>query len=104
MEHVSFILKIDPNQVEEYKHRHQKVDLELETKFSEVGIHRYHIFFHDDGTLFAYMEVENFEKAMAALAENPANKRWQLFMADLLQVWEDGNTVKIIKEVYRFSG
>lgn len=70
MEHVSFVLKIDPDQYEEYKKRHENVDPELEAQFGRVGIHRYHIFFHE-GTLFAYMEVENFAEAMKQPGRSP---------------------------------
>ena len=103
MEYVSFVLKIDPANAAEYRKRHGRVDPELEAQFRVNGIRRYHIFYHDDGTLFAFMEVENFEKAMQALAEHPANARWQKFMSDLLLDWENGGKVKVIPEVYRFT-
>ncbi len=102
MEHVSFVLKIEPDRVEEYKARHEKVDPELEAEFKNVGIQRYHIFFHE-GTLFAYMEVENFEEAMKKLDAHPANTKWQKFMADMLLDWENGEKVMSIPEMYRFE-
>lgn len=102
MEHVSFVLHIDPGKYEEYKRRHENVDAELERKFKEVGIKRYHIFFHE-GTLFAYMEVEDFALAMGELDKSEANAKWQRFMADMLLDWEDGGKVKMIPEVYRFT-
>jgi L-rhamnose mutarotase len=101
MQHVSFVLKIDPKDMDAYKKRHEKVDPELERKFSDVGIHRYHIFFHE-GTLFAYMEVENFDAAMRQLADDPSNLKWQHYMSDMLQAWEDGSMVRTIPEMYRF--
>ncbi|CAM3602848.1 L-rhamnose mutarotase [Marinicrinis lubricantis] len=101
MEHVAFVLSIDPAQKEEYWRRHQQVDPELEQLFAEVGIHRYHIFFHE-GTLFAYMEVDNFEEAMSRIASHPADQRWQEYMADMLKLWENGSTSKVIPEMYRF--
>lgn len=102
MEHVSFILKIDPDRVEEYKIRHEKVDPELEAEFTKVGIQRYHIFYHE-GTLFAYMKVHNFDEAMKRLSNHPANIKWQEFMSDMLQTWENGEIVKTIPEMYRFE-
>lgn len=102
MEHVAFVLRIDPSRMEEYKKRHEHVDPELEAEFRNIGIHRYHIFFHE-GTLFAYMEVEDYEKAMNHLADHPADRRWQEKMADLLLPWEDGKTQKVIPEMYRFT-
>jgi L-rhamnose mutarotase len=102
MEHISFVLQIDPANEAEYRRRHEQVDPELEAQFAVVGIKRYHIFFHE-GMLFAYMEVEDFDKAMTALSQNPANLRWQDFMSDLLKSWETGDKVKVIPEVYRYE-
>ena len=102
MEYVSFALRIKPEDREAYRERHRRVDPELENKFSVVGIRRYHIFEHE-GTLFAYMEVEDFDRAMSQLATDPANLRWQQYMSDMLIAWEDGSTVKPIEEMYRFQ-
>ncbi|WP_435923899.1 L-rhamnose mutarotase [Paenibacillus sp. DYY-L-2] len=101
MEHVSFVLQIDPKDREAYLKRHEQVYPELERKFAEVGIHRYHIFYHE-GTLFAFMEVEDYDSAMEQLASDPANLKWQEFMSDMLKPWENGSTSKRITEAYRF--
>lgn len=103
MEHVAFVLRIDPSQYEEYKKRHEAVDAELERQFSEAGIRNYQIFFHE-GTLFAFMTVDDYEEAMKQVDANPANARWQTFMSDMLIPWENGSTSKIIPNVYRFPG
>jgi L-rhamnose mutarotase len=50
----------------------------------------------------AFMEVENFEEAMAQLAVTPANEQWQTYMSDLLQDWDDGQKLKVIPEMYRY--
>lgn len=102
MEHVSFVLRIDPAHQEEYKKRHEQVYPALEAEFAKVGIRRYHIYFHE-GLLFAYMEVENYDAAMKHLADNQANKDWQLFMSDMLLPWENGEMVKRIPEMYKFT-
>ncbi|WP_339315863.1 L-rhamnose mutarotase [Paenibacillus sp. FSL R10-2734] len=101
MEHVSFLLQIDPKQEKEYFQRHEMVYPELEAAFSQVGIERYHIYYHE-GTLFAYMAVVNYEEAMKALETHPANIKWQAYMSDLLVPWENGQNAKVIREAYRF--
>jgi L-rhamnose mutarotase len=101
MEHVSFVLKIDSKDAEAYKKRHEQVDPELEEQFRQVGIHSYHIFLHE-GTLFAYMAVDNFDQAMESLEHHPANVRWQAYMSDMLLAWESGSTVKRITPMYQF--
>lgn len=102
MEHRSFVLKIDPKDAADYLKRHEKVYAELEEQFGKVGIHSYHIFYHE-GTLFAYMLVEDYEKAMSQLAHHPANLRWQEFMSDMLIPWESGETSKDIPKMYSYE-
>ncbi|OXM86200.1 L-rhamnose mutarotase [Paenibacillus rigui] len=101
MEHISFVLQIDPKDYEAYKERHERVYPELEAKFAEVGIHSYHIYYHE-GTLFAYMLVEHFDDAMRQLEQDPANLRWQEYMKDMLLPWDNGSTVKRIPGMYSF--
>lgn len=101
MEHVSFVLKIDPAYETEYFKRHKTVYPELEKAFDEVGIRRYHIYYHE-GLLFAYMEVEDYDSAMEKLDHHPANIKWQSYMSDMLLPWEDGKSAKTIREAYRY--
>ncbi|REE87511.1 L-rhamnose mutarotase [Paenibacillus taihuensis] len=103
MERVSFVLQIDESNRDAYIERDQNVDPELLKAFGEVGIKSYSIFM-DGGRLFRYMEVENFNEAMTALGEHPANLRWQQFMEDLLVKHHEGGTVKVIPEVFYYSG
>ncbi|SEO90408.1 L-rhamnose mutarotase [Paenibacillus sp. OV219] len=103
MERVSFVLQIDESNREAYIERHKQVDPELLKAFGEVGIKTYSIFM-DGGRLFAYMEVENFAEAMSALERHPANVQWQQFMEDLLVKHHEGGTVKVIPEVFYYSG
>lgn len=102
MQRVSFILKIHKEDQEEYIKRHQAVYPELLQAFREAGIKTYSIFI-DEGTLFAYMEVEDFDQAMKTLDQHEANIRWQNFMSDMLIQHFDGKTTKVIPEVFHFE-
>ncbi len=102
MERVAFLLKIDPKDQEEYIERHKNVYPELLQAFEEVGIDTYSIFLHEE-YLFAYMEVEDFQKAMKILEENEANQRWQQFMSDILIPHHEGKTIREIPEVFHFQ-
>ncbi|WP_165822306.1 L-rhamnose mutarotase [Paenibacillus montanisoli] len=102
MQRVSFVLQIDESSRDEYIRRHEMVDPELLQAFREVGIRSYSIFL-DGGRLFAYMEVEDFEHAMAELSGQPANIRWQQFMSDLLIKHHEDSTLKVIPEVFHFT-
>ncbi|ANF96939.1 L-rhamnose mutarotase [Paenibacillus bovis] len=101
MQRVSFVLNIRPEDHTEYIRRHEAVYPELLQAFGEVGIRTYSIFLHE-GTLFAYMEVENYEQAQAQLASHEANQRWQAYMSDLLIVNAQGTTSALIPEVFHY--
>ncbi|WP_017812186.1 L-rhamnose mutarotase [Paenibacillus shenyangensis] len=101
MQRVSFVLNIRPEDHEEYIRRHEAVYPELLQAFGEVGIRTYSIFLHG-GTLFAYMEVEDYEQAQVQLANHEANQRWQTYMSDLLIVNAEGSTSQVIPEVFHY--
>ncbi|MFD2655023.1 MULTISPECIES: L-rhamnose mutarotase [Gracilibacillus] len=85
-----FIMECKEGSQEEYKKRHQAVHPELLEALKEVGISNYSIFM--DGTkLYAYMEVDDYHRAMKELETNPANRKWQAFMSDILAMDEKGD-------------
>jgi L-rhamnose mutarotase len=102
MQRVSFLLQIREEDQQEYMKRHKAVYPELLQAFGEVGIHTYSIFL-DGGTLFAYMEVDDFDAAMEQLDRHPANIRWQKYMSDLLLPFPNGETTKRIPEVFHYE-
>ncbi len=102
MQRMGFILRIRPGTMDEYRRRHASVYEDLLEAFKRYGIHTYSIFMHET-TLFAYMEVEDFDDAMAHLAEDPANQRWQAFMSDLLVLDQTGKSMHQIPEVFHFE-
>ncbi len=99
---VSFKLAVRPGFEEEYRRRHQAVYPDLLQAFREVGVATYSIFM-DGTTLFAYMEVDDFDGAMRTLDRHPANIRWQAFMSDILMADEHGRTMQVLPEVFHFQ-
>ncbi len=97
-----FKLAIRPGTEAEYDRRHQAVFPELLDVFRRAGIKTYSIF-RDGTTLFAYMEVEDFDRAMALIEQSEANRRWQTYMQDLLIPVESGHMSWPLPEVFHFS-
>ncbi|GAB4519804.1 MAG: L-rhamnose mutarotase [Anaerolineae bacterium] len=85
MERVAFVLKVKPDRIEEYKERHRHVWPEMLQALRETGWHNYSLFMRDDGLLFGYLETEDFEKALAGMAEREVNARWQAEMAPFFE-------------------
>ena len=82
MKRVAFILKVKESKIEEYKKHHEAVWPEMLDALRRTGWHNYTLFMREDGLLFGYFETpEGFEAALAGMAEEAINAKWQEFMA-----------------------
>lgn len=85
MQRVGFLLKVKPERLEEYKERHRSVWPEMQDALRETGWSNYSLFLRDDGLLFGYVEVEDFDAARAGMATREVNARWQAEMAPFFE-------------------
>ena len=80
----AFRMSEHPGQHAEYARRHQPIWPELESVLLAYGAHRYSIFLDEtDGSLFAYVEVDD-EARWDAIAATPECRRWWAHMRDLM--------------------
>ncbi|MCQ6560693.1 L-rhamnose mutarotase [Paenibacillus mendelii] len=90
-----FKMACKPGCEQEYVKRHEAVFPDLLASLKRVGVSHYSIFMK--GTeLYAYMVVDDYDKAMAELGNDPANQRWQVSMYDLMETDENGVIVEVI--------
>lgn len=106
MGRAAFMFRIKPELKDEYKKAHDEIWPELAKAIRDVGIRNYSIFFRKDGTLFAYLEVDDFNKAMGELGKTDVNARWQKYM-DKYFVKQDqsimGPEIEMIEEVFHLD-
>ena len=82
MNRIAFVLRVKPDRIEEYKRQHEAVWPEMLDALRRAGWQNYSLFIQPDGTLFGYFETEgSFEDALAGMATEPVNERWQALMA-----------------------
>jgi L-rhamnose mutarotase len=82
MQRVAFVLKVKADRLAEYKEYHKAVWPEMLDALRRTGWHNYSLFVRDDGLLFGYFETpESFQAALAGMAEEEINAKWQEFMA-----------------------
>jgi L-rhamnose mutarotase len=82
MKRVGFLLQVRRDKLEEYKAHHKKVWPEMLEALRRTGWHNYSLFMRDDGLLFGYFETpDNFQAALAGMAKEEINAKWQEFMA-----------------------
>jgi L-rhamnose mutarotase len=84
-------MKLEPGYEQEYKRRHDEIWPEMLEALRNAGIHNYSIFLSGE-QLFAYLEVEDFDRMVKTLATDPTNARWQTSMQSLIEVPVDAQT------------
>ena len=86
MERVCFLLRVDPERLDEYKERHRNVWPEMRDALREAGWGNYSLFLRDDGLLVGYLETDDFARARAAMEATDVNARWQAEMAEFFEL------------------
>src|SRR5579862_8667527 len=85
IQRIGFTLRVKPERIDEYVERHREVWPEMLAALSAAGWRNYSLFLREDGLLFGYVEVEDFEVALAAMAKTDVNTRWQKEMAPFFE-------------------
>ena len=82
MERVCFLARVRPDRLDEYRERHQDVWPEMLEALRATGWGNYSIFLTDDGLLVGYLETDDYQAALDAMAATDINKRWQAEMTE----------------------
>jgi L-rhamnose mutarotase len=101
----AFIIRLKPGaDPVEYKRRHDEIWPEMLAALRGAGLHNYSIFL-DGSTLFAYVEVEDPERARQTLAADPTNARWQEYMRDMIDHDVDPETggLRLLPEMFHMD-
>ena len=77
MKRYGMIVRVPPENVEQYKRLHADVPAGVLEMIRACHIRNYSIY-HKDGVLFSYFEYtgDDFEGDMARMADDPATQRW----------------------------
>lgn len=106
MARAAFMFRIKPELKDEYKKVHDEVWPELVKAIRDAGIKNYSIYFRKDGTLFANLEVNDFDKAMFELGKTDINTKWQKYM-DKYFVKENKNIlgpeIEMLEEIFHMD-
>jgi len=91
MERIGFAMRLLPGAEAEYRARHAAVWPEMLSELRAAGARDYSIF-QRGADLFAYLEVDDFERFRAHMNASPVNQRWQADMARLIDPLTDPAT------------
>ena len=81
MEPVCFLARVRPERMAEYGERHKEVWPEMLAALRAAGWGNYSIFLAEDGLLVGYLETDDYQAALDAMAATEVNGRWQAEMA-----------------------
>lgn len=88
-----------------YDSTHETIPADLVESFARVGIHDWSIW-RSGRDLFHVVDCDDFEAAMTALDEDPANAAWQATIGPFVDHFEStgpGHAGLIVPKVWRLS-
>jgi L-rhamnose mutarotase len=100
-----FLLRVRPERMEEYRRRHAAVWPEMLAALAETGWRNYSLFLSDDGLLVGYVEADDLQASLAAMARTEVNARWQAEMAPFFAGLEGGpdEGLVLLEEVFHLE-
>jgi len=81
MERVCFAGRVRAERLNEYRQRHEQVWPDMVAALREAGWSNYSLFLTEDGLLIGYLETDDYQAALAHMAQTGVNERWQAEMA-----------------------
>lgn len=84
MERIAFTMRVKPDQEAEYRRRHQSVWPEMLLALKDAGCSNYSIYMKGRD-LFAFMEVDDFERFKRHLAASGDAQRWEEHMSGIME-------------------
>jgi L-rhamnose mutarotase len=82
VERVCFLARVKPDLLDEYRERHEHVWPEMREALLKAGWGNYSIFLAGDGLLVGYLETDDYQAALDAMAATDVNRRWQEEMSE----------------------
>jgi len=80
--------RIKPGSEERYEEYHRAVWPDVLRAIRQAGITKY-LIFRDGLELFHYIECEDYDRAVAELAQDPTSMRWEAEIATMMAVTHD---------------
>ena len=100
----AFLMKVNPDQHEEYLKRHNPIWPELEDVLKSHGVHHYSIFLEPEtNQLFATVEIED-EERWNQIANTDVCKRWWTHMKSSMPSNVDNSPISTpLQEVFHLD-
>lgn len=100
----AFLMRVHPDQHDEYVRRHNPIWRELEQALIAHGVRKYSIFLDPEGSqLFGYAEIDD-EARWNAIAQTDVCRRWWAHMKEIMPSnADDSPATAELHEVFRLD-
>jgi L-rhamnose mutarotase len=104
MERVAFVMKVRAGNEGEYRRRHEAVWPEMLRALKDAGCSNYSIYMKGQD-LFAYMEVDDFERFKRQVSDSQDAQRWESQMAPIMEqaIQADTGFHEVLSEVFHLD-
>lgn len=88
MQTIALHTRIAEGREADYDREHAVIPAELDAALRRAGVHAWRIW-RDGRDIFHLVEVEDYRAMRLALAQDPANQRWQEHINQFLEIEDD---------------
>jgi len=107
MQRVGFLIRVQPEKLEEYKQTHNPIWPELVAELKIAGMRNYSLWLDASGLEFGYLECDDWAAVCAYLETSEVHTRWQEFMQNFLAVGtnseQGGQPVQMLEHVFQLD-
>lgn len=104
MQRVAFIIRVQPDKLDEYRKLHDPIWPELSAELKAAGIANYSLWLKPDGTEFGYLECDDWDESCAYLDKSEVHDKWQELMQQYLMTPVDaaqgGQPIEMLEQVF----
>ncbi|UOQ93352.1 L-rhamnose mutarotase [Halobacillus shinanisalinarum] len=100
----AFMMKVYPDQQQEYEKRHKEIWPEMVEELRKHGVKSYSIFLNTKTSeLYGYIEIED-EELWSEMAETAINQKWWEYMSPVMETHPDHRPVSFdLQEVFHLE-
>ena len=101
---IAFRMNLNPGQAAEYKKRHDQIWPELSQALRDAGVSDYSIWLDRETNMLFATLVRSDDNTLAELPQTEINRRWWVFMADVMAYNPNGTPVQVdLEQVFQLD-
>jgi L-rhamnose mutarotase len=96
-EKVCYLLRIDPEHIDEYLERHRQVWPGLLNALRSASFNNYSVFLDETGLLVVYLETDDYASGAAFMSSAPIQQAWSEYLNAMFRDVDPSRPVGVIR-------